>query len=235
MWSLYPLSGQGSALHGSCHYLILEYLPTGDRFQLLSLGPVYLLPQRDLDLSLSSAQGHQETMNRSLQLSGPRFPQLQDGFRKRIFLTELMRRSESMMCICYQAQGLESIKSLAFNPHFNVVRPLSFWVFLADSVGTKREGGSKSYSYSSSLQRFLWQLWDRLEGKEKEGKWGDPLVRETLPGPGPTGATRGHAQCGSPLWSSVRETPCGGEVGSKGQEATAMTQGLQVSPSQGQG
>lgn len=143
MWSLYLLSGQGSALHCSCHYFILEYLPTGDRFQLLSLGPVYLLPQRDLELSLGFAHSHQEITNRSLQLSGPWFPQLQDGFRKRIFLTELMRRSEGMMCICYPAQCLESIKSLAFNPHFNAVRPLSFWVFLADSVRAKRKGGSK--------------------------------------------------------------------------------------------
>ena len=29
MWSLYLLSGQGSAPPCSCHYLILEYLPKG--------------------------------------------------------------------------------------------------------------------------------------------------------------------------------------------------------------
>ena len=43
--SLSFLSGQGSAPPRSCYYLILECLPTGDRLQLLSLGPIYLLPQ----------------------------------------------------------------------------------------------------------------------------------------------------------------------------------------------
>ena len=50
MWFLYLLSKRGSAPPCSCHYLFLEYLSTGDRCQLLSLKPIYLLPHLDLRL-----------------------------------------------------------------------------------------------------------------------------------------------------------------------------------------
>ena len=42
MWSLYP--GQPSTLLRSAITFILEYLSAGDRLQLLSLGPINLLP-----------------------------------------------------------------------------------------------------------------------------------------------------------------------------------------------
>ena len=45
MWFLYLLSKQDSAPLVPAVMFILEYLSTGDRFQLLSLGPIHLLPQ----------------------------------------------------------------------------------------------------------------------------------------------------------------------------------------------
>ena len=45
MWSLYLLSKQDSVLLAPSIIFILEYLFTGDRLQLLSLGPIYFLSQ----------------------------------------------------------------------------------------------------------------------------------------------------------------------------------------------